>query len=638
MNLIEELKNYCNINNPVGTLMLSGEWGCGKTYLIKNKLIPSMKNEYVFVNVSLFGIDSLDKLRVEVKKKWLEEASKIDKPKGTKISNVTDSYKKIYSTIKDILPEKWQKKGEVVSSIMDLVNFVPISNRILKKKVILIFDDLERTNISYTDLLGCINDYCENQGFNTIIVANEEKIEDRIEDKSDDGLSYREIKEKIVQRVIPFVPDYEEVVADSIESMSCGIEYKGLLKKNRRPLVKILSGDFNDNVIIEQYKAENYNFGDSKKRKEYPQKEEELRKLLARRPHNIRSFKCAIQDFERAYNKLVEMGIQDCSNWLLSFICFMMTYKAGLIQENPRYGKLVMYFEVKKLYPEVFDTNFILDGFTEWIIHGEWNDEVISKEIQLFLKKEKADTPLEILKTHILPDISEEVINKGFRDLLEEVYAGKLSLDEYILFIQNCCYSRIYDLDLQTVNWENVREGIRKQIKYLIKSDEKDSHYHRIIDDENKEHFTEDEWSTYKIIKEFRDNDVWVYEKNQRFYIDLISSDLNVAFRELSNKRYNKFSLDMESATINAFKNADNMDKNHFSRWFVGIWGEYSDPSEIDGAVTTASLKKLRDDLNSVMQEYQEKGKNIAAKHTQDFIEKLDVIIKPESVDTPAEP
>ena len=62
----------------------------------------------------------------------------------------------------------------------------------MKKKVILVFDDLERTNISCTDLLGCINDYCENQGFNTIIVANEEKIKDR----SDNELSYREIKEK----------------------------------------------------------------------------------------------------------------------------------------------------------------------------------------------------------------------------------------------------------------------------------------------------------------------------------------------------------------------------------------------------------------------------------------------------------
>ena len=262
-----------------------------------------------------------------------------------------------------------------------------------EKKVILVFDDLERSNISCTDLLGCINDYCENQSFNTIIVANEEKIKD----SSDNELSYREIKEKIVQRVIPFVPDYEEVVSNSIESMSCCIEYKGLLRKNKELLVKILSGDFDDNAIIEQYKAENYKLGDNKKREEYQKEEEKLRNLLAQRPHNIRSFKCAIQDFERVYNKLVKAGIQDCSNWLLSFTCLMMTNKAGLICEIRRYGNLFQYLDVEKLYPEVFDTNFILNGFSEWIIHGEWNDEVISKEIQLFLKKNKAATPLELL-------------------------------------------------------------------------------------------------------------------------------------------------------------------------------------------------------------------------------------------------
>lgn len=633
MDLIEELKYYCDINNPVGALMLSGEWGCGKTYLIKNKFIPLVKDTYVFVSVSLFGIDSLDKLRVEVKKKWLEKASELDKLNGTKVSKVADSYKKIFDTIKDILPENWQKKGEVVSSIMDLVNFVPISNRMSEKKVILVFDDLERSNISCTDLLGCINDYCENQSFNTIIVANEEKIKD----SSDNELSYREIKEKIVQRVIPFVPDYEEVVSNSIESMSCGIEYKGLLRKNKELLVKILSGDFNDNAIIEQYKAENYKLGGNKKREEYQKEEEKLRNLLAQRPHNIRSFKCAIQDFERVYNKLVKAGIQDCSNWLLSFTCLMMTNKAGLIWEIRRYGNLFWYLDAEKLYPEVFDTNFILNGFSEWIIHGEWNDEVISKEIQLFLKKNKAATPLEILRTHNLPEVNEEVIDEGFKDLLVEVYAGNLSLDEYILFLYNCCYSRMYDFDLPTINWEKVREGIREQIKYLVKSDEKDSHSHRMIGDDSKEHFTEDEWSAYLIIKEFRDNDVWIYEKNQKLYIDLISSDLNVAFRDLSNKRYNAFSIEMESATINAFMNADNMDKNHFSGWFVGIWGQYSNSPEIDGQVTKVSLKKLRDDLNSVMQEYKEKSKNIAAKHTQNFIKKLDDIIKPESEDTPVE-
>ena len=129
MNLIQELKNYCDINNPVGALMLSGEWGCGKTYLIKTKFIPLVEDTYVFVSVSLFGIDSLDKLRVEVKKKWLEKASEIDKLNGANVSKLTDSYKKIFGTIKDVLPENWQKRGEVVSSIMDLVNFAPISNR-----------------------------------------------------------------------------------------------------------------------------------------------------------------------------------------------------------------------------------------------------------------------------------------------------------------------------------------------------------------------------------------------------------------------------------------------------------------------------------------------------------------------------
>lgn len=177
----------------------------------------------------------------------------------------------------------------------------------------------------------------------------------------------------------------------------------------------------------------------------------------------------------------------------------MMTNKAGLIREIPRYGNWFLYLDVENLYPEVFDSNFILNGFAEWIIHGEWNDEAISKEIQLFLKKEKAVTPLEILRTYNLPEVDEEIIDEGFKDLLVEVYAGNLSLDEYILFLYNCCYSRRYDLDLPTIDWEKVREGIRKQIKYLVESDEKDSHSHRMIGDDSKEHFTEDEWSAYSL-------------------------------------------------------------------------------------------------------------------------------------------
>ena len=97
MDLIEELKNYCDIDKPVGALMLSGEWGCGKTYLINTKFIPLVKDKYVIVCISLFGIDSLDALRVEVKKKWLEKVTELNMLNGTKVSKIKDTYTKLFA-------------------------------------------------------------------------------------------------------------------------------------------------------------------------------------------------------------------------------------------------------------------------------------------------------------------------------------------------------------------------------------------------------------------------------------------------------------------------------------------------------------------------------------------------------------
>ena len=36
MNTLEELLYYCKEPEPVGAVLLTGEWGCGKTYLIDN--------------------------------------------------------------------------------------------------------------------------------------------------------------------------------------------------------------------------------------------------------------------------------------------------------------------------------------------------------------------------------------------------------------------------------------------------------------------------------------------------------------------------------------------------------------------------------------------------------------------------
>lgn len=84
-----------------------------------------------------------------------------------------------------------------------------------------------------------------------------------------------------------------------------------------------------------------------------------------------------------------------------------------------------------------------------------------------------------------MPEVDEEVIDKGFKGLLEEVYAGNLSLDEYVLFLWNCSYSRSYEIDLPVIDWKKVKDGIRKRINKLIDSDDKDSYIQRMIEDEN---------------------------------------------------------------------------------------------------------------------------------------------------------
>lgn len=194
MDTLKELENYCNIKQPVGALMLTGEWGCGKTYLLNEELIKSLKETHVFLRISLFGVMSIEEVKTEVLKKWLNAYIESKNNHGN-VTTVLSKYgryvKKFTKYIKEFLPDSVKTIVDGVFSI-NILDFVKIENEIGDKKVVLIFDDLERACISTTDLLGCINEYCENLGFSTIIVANEDKI------RSGDGnnIKYNEINMK----------------------------------------------------------------------------------------------------------------------------------------------------------------------------------------------------------------------------------------------------------------------------------------------------------------------------------------------------------------------------------------------------------------------------------------------------------
>ena len=65
------IQNYISGQHNSRALLIDGEWGCGKSYFVKNSLIPYLKTEkinndsfsepkyYIPVYVSLFGVSCL---------------------------------------------------------------------------------------------------------------------------------------------------------------------------------------------------------------------------------------------------------------------------------------------------------------------------------------------------------------------------------------------------------------------------------------------------------------------------------------------------------------------------------------------------------------------------------------------------
>ncbi len=70
MSTLQELIRYCNEDHHLGALLLTGEWGCGKTYLIEQELAEALRATHI-VRVSLLGVDSVEALNEAIRQQWL---------------------------------------------------------------------------------------------------------------------------------------------------------------------------------------------------------------------------------------------------------------------------------------------------------------------------------------------------------------------------------------------------------------------------------------------------------------------------------------------------------------------------------------------------------------------------------------
>ncbi|MBF0675514.1 P-loop NTPase fold protein [Pseudomonas sp.] len=182
-------------------VMLDGPWGAGKTHFIKKylrdraiRLAITDKPSYLYA--SLYGINSTS----EITDQFFTQAHPILNSKASRIFGIIAS-----KALNGLVGTEVNSAGENNSVIQDMV--MKLDGKVL------VFDDLERSSMSISDVMGFINTYVEHEGLKVIMLANETDI------PKDQLATYNRQKEKLVGKTIQVQSDPIEVIEKLIERM-----------------------------------------------------------------------------------------------------------------------------------------------------------------------------------------------------------------------------------------------------------------------------------------------------------------------------------------------------------------------------------------------------------------------------------
>ena len=210
--ILNFLNDYMKVSKPGYAVLLKGSWGCGKTYFIKDwiKALKTKKNdnEQFFIldpiYVSLYGMTSTGQIEEELKRAVSPILhSKAMKMAG-KVFKVAISAALRYNIDLNNDGEADMK----MECAIDPKALLGSDDPHVKGTKLLVFDDLERSNMNMKDVLGYINYYVEHIGCSVVIVGDDSKL------KTD----FQEIKEKTIGREFELESDIDAAVDSFVQN------------------------------------------------------------------------------------------------------------------------------------------------------------------------------------------------------------------------------------------------------------------------------------------------------------------------------------------------------------------------------------------------------------------------------------
>lgn len=225
-NLNDYIKYYLEKDKTKSAIMLDAPWGAGKSYYINQELIPFLERKenggYSCVVISLYGISNLFDVSKSI---YLEIRAK----DILKKSEAAATMKIVAKTVFKGLTGRFNI--DIVAEKEDLENLYKSID--LNKKLI-IFEDIERSDIDIKKFLGYVNNLVEQDCAKVLLVANESEFINKdlndtknpnnrnVQKKeivfTEETEQYLRIKEKTVSDTIHFECDYLHAFKNIIDS------------------------------------------------------------------------------------------------------------------------------------------------------------------------------------------------------------------------------------------------------------------------------------------------------------------------------------------------------------------------------------------------------------------------------------
>lgn len=229
--IIDNLNYYLSIRNPEYSFLLTGGWGSGKTHFIETFITEyNEKSKGKIIKISLFGLSKTS----HIDEKIFQELHPFLSHKYTKLAgNVLKGALKLGLKL-DLNGDN--KSESTVGVSLDKINFNELfSTSEENNEIIIVLDDLERTDIPLKEVLGYINYLVEISKAKVIIIANESKLlsknEENDEHKKIERV-YEEFKEKVIGKTFEVKHDFDDVLSIFLKESKYEklIDFKHIIK------------------------------------------------------------------------------------------------------------------------------------------------------------------------------------------------------------------------------------------------------------------------------------------------------------------------------------------------------------------------------------------------------------------------